>query len=544
MIQLGGLYIKLGQVLSVTALPIPEKYREYFRTLQSNVPNHEDWVTVVKPTLERELGAPLEDIFESINEIPCGAASIGQAHKATLKCDDARGEVIVKVQYPNAKWQVPADIECVGQFLQLCVWFGLVDESASKLSYEEFARQFLSELDYTNEMKNLRAVYESSLDPNAPYMKQRVVLPQVFEELCTDQVITMSYLPGRKFEEETKRQLSLLGIDTKKSFRSIVKESSGNVTNAEEGERKDEVAISSSSPSSQTLALSTKQPARMWKAKLTSIMRNVVSVDFLFSVVRFSRRIALLSQSATVKWIQLASSLSIVPVGWKTWADERQNDILQSMTLDWTEDAVHTLLDVHGYQILNQGLFNADPHVSDSFQHFPAFHLNIVHTTAPVLTCLSCILSFHQPGNILVDFPTEAGKKATIGLIDYGQCKQLTPDERVKIARLILSIAEKESDEEIATKFRTLGIKTKNDSTRFLADFGRLMFGRFESKHLDHSWHKELHKEDRVLYFPKELSMVYRTALLLRGLAMSLQYNPSVGELWRDHALEAIRKHG
>jgi len=510
MIQLGGLYIKLGQVLSVTALPIPEKYREYFRTLQSNVPNHEDWVTVVKPTLERELGAPLEDIFESINEIPCGAASIGQAHKATLKCDDARGEVIVKVQYPNAKWQVPADIECVGQFLQLCVWFGLVDESASKLSYEEFARQFLSELDYTNEMQNLKAVYESSLDPNAPYMKQRVVLPQVFEELCTDQVITMSYLPGRKFEEETKRQLSLLGIDTKKSFRSIVKESSGNVTNAEEGERKDEVAISSSSPSSQTLALSTKQPARMWKAKLTSIMRNVVSVDFLFSVVRFSRRIALLSQSATVKWIQLASSLSIVPVGWKTWADERQNDILQSMTLDWTEDAVHTLLDVHGYQILNQGLFNADPH----------------------------------PGNILVDFPTEAGKKATIGLIDYGQCKQLTPDERVKIARLILSIAEKESDEEIATKFRTLGIKTKNDSTRFLADFGRLMFGRFESKHLDHSWHKELHKEDRVLYFPKELSMVYRTALLLRGLAMSLQYNPSVGELWRDHALEAIRKHG
>jgi len=175
---------------------------------------------------------------------------------------------------------------------------------------------------------------------------------------------------------------------------------------------------------------------------------------------------------------------------------------------------------------------------------FSCFSLDSYPHHLPVLTCLSCILSFRQPGNILVDFPTEAGKKATIGLIDYGQCKQLTPDERVKIARLILSIAEKESDEEIATKFRTLGIKTKNDSTRFLADFGRLMFGRFESKHLDHSWHKELHKEDRVLYFPKELSMVYRTALLLRGLAMSLQYNPSVGELWRDHALEAIRKHG
>jgi aarF domain-containing kinase len=164
---------------------------------------------------------------------------------------------------------------------------------------------------------------------------------------------------------------------------------------------------------------------------------------------------------------------------------------------------------------------------------------------APLRSLSYNIFAFqHQPGNILVDFPTEAGKKAKIGLIDYGQCKQLTPNERVKIARLIISIAEKESDEDIANKFRSLGIKTKNDSTRFLAEFGRLMFGAFESKHLDHSWHKDLHNEDRVLYFPRELSMVYRTALLLRGLAMSLQYNPSVGELWKHHALEAIIQHG
>ena len=524
MTELGGLYIKLGQVLSVTALPIPNQYRDYFRTLQSSVPNHEDWVTVVKPTLEQELGvSSLNEVFESIDEVPCGAASIGQAHRATLLPQHANNnnnekgeEVIVKVQYPNAKWQVPADISSVGQFLQLCVYFGIVDETSSKLSYEEFARQFLSELDYANERNNLQLVYTSSLDPNAPYIKRGVVLPRVFEELCSDRVITMSYLKGRKFEEETRRQLSLLGVDMKKSFRSIVAGGSNSdggsdgksMMKVEEGQ--DEVASSSLS-SSQALALSTKQqqPTPMWKTKLTNIMKNAISVDVLFSIARFTRRIALWSQSATVEWIQLASSLSIVPVGWKTWADERQNDILQSMTLDWTEDAVHTLLDVHGYQILNQGLFNADPH----------------------------------PGNILVDFSDEAGSKATIGLIDYGQCKHLTPDERVNIARLILSIAEKESDEEIATKFRNLGIKTKNDSTRFLADFGRLMFGRFESQHLDHSWHQELHKEDRVLYFPKELSMVYRTALLLRGLAMSLQYNPSVGELWKDHALECLRQH-
>ena len=40
MLDLKGLYIKLGQVLSVTALPIPEAYRILFRTLQSDVPGH------------------------------------------------------------------------------------------------------------------------------------------------------------------------------------------------------------------------------------------------------------------------------------------------------------------------------------------------------------------------------------------------------------------------------------------------------------------------------------------------------------------------
>lgn len=134
-------------------------------------------------------------------------------------------------------------------------------------------------------------------------------------------------------------------------------------------------------------------------------------------------------------------------------------------------------------------------------------------------------------------------KNPKIGLIDYGQVKRLNVEERVKVARLILSIADNESDESIANNFRNLGILTKKNSTRFLAEFGKLMFGSFEAKHLDHNWHRELHEEDRVLYFPNELSMVYRTALLLRGLAMSLQLNPSVGEEWRRHANETIKLH-
>lgn len=78
----------------------------------------------------------------------------------------------------------------------------------------------------------------------------------------------------------------------------------------------------------------------------------------------------------------------------------------------------------------------------------------------------------------------------------------------------------------------------KLTSFRFLC-----CFRPFRPEHMDHSWHRELHKQDRVLYFPKELSMVYRNSLLLRGLAISLQLNYSVGQQWKQHAQKAVERH-
>ena len=260
MLQLKGLYIKLGQVLSVTALPLPDQYRNEFKVLQSNVSGWEDFETTVKPILEKELlsnhknngsnkdgnseaATSLDDIFEYIDPIPCGAASIGQAHRAilatnnssTTKEDDdghktSGKEVIIKVQYPTARWQVPADIRCIGQFLKLCVFFNAVDESSATLSYNEFSRQFLAELDYNQERINLQQIYNSSIssstsstssdnratsiDMDNPYEKHGVLVPRVYDELCTKNIITMSYFPGPKLQEEAKRRLEQLGIDT------------------------------------------------------------------------------------------------------------------------------------------------------------------------------------------------------------------------------------------------------------------------------------------------------------------------------------------
>ena len=244
-----------------------------------------------------------------------------------------------------------------------------------------------------------------------------------------------------------------------------------------------------------------------WKITASRIFSRVVGFDSILWAIRATRRVLLWSQAGAVVCIQSVPQ-AFVSESWVEWADVHQTAAAQAQRLSLTAAWIDALFDVHGHQVFSLGAFNADPH----------------------------------PGNILV-IEEEDGKPSTrLGLIDYGQCKHLKPDEQYKVARLILSVANNESDASIAAAFRDLKIKTSNDSTKFLANFARLMFGKFKPEHMSHDWHKKLHKQDKVLYFPKELSMVYRTSLLLRGLAISLQINTSIGEQWREHAQKAVER--
>jgi aarF domain-containing kinase len=383
MLDLKGLYVKLGQVLSVTALPLPEPYRVLFRTLQSDVPGWETFDDVIKPLLEKEFGRPLDQLFEYVDPIPCGAASIGQAHRAKLKkttssddnsIDDTSAastndrEVIIKVQYPDATWQVPADIQCVGDFLKICVWTGVVDESSARMSFEEFSRQFLAELDYERECDNLQEVYQSSLDPSAPYIKRNVIMPKVFKKLCTKKVITMTYLPGPKLEAEARRQLALLGIDLSNSnggIEKIVRDAAKEAENPDEPEsgelvRRVTLKMDADSPPGRPSTVTRRSPSS-WKVTASRMVGQVLGVDSILWAVRMAHRLILLSQAAMVSSIRTVPS-AVVPSTWASWAEAHRTASAQASRLNLTKDWLDALFDVHGHQIFNLGLFNADPH--------------------------------------------------------------------------------------------------------------------------------------------------------------------------------------
>jgi len=450
---------------------------------------------------------------------------------------------LIKHNYNSFK---TADIRCVGDFLRICVWAGVVDESAATLSYDEFSRQFLSELDYLQEKENLEQVYISSLDPTAPYIKHGIVLPKVYNNLCSNHVITMSYLPGPKFETEAKRQLALLGIDTSKGI-SFLREAAKDASEVEidvTNKNPNETSLQRHATKKSLAAVvepmgSSSSRYTPLALQLSKSFGKVVGVDFMLWVVRLYRRLILWYTASAVTTIQalnstsryLGSSKNVVSGRLEEWAEANHITAKQAQRIKLTESWIHALFDVHGHQLFNLGLFNADPH--------PGNILIIDEDEEDSEQKQDATTNSFNP-NAVMKGPLSTRQ---LGLIDFGQCKRLTPQEQVSIAQLILSVANNKSDTEVAAAFRNLGIKTKNDSTEFLAKFARLMFGSFKPEHLEHSWHTQLHLMDRITYFPKELSMVYRTSLLLRGLGMSLQINCSIGEEWKHHAQTAIDRY-
>ena len=53
---------------------------------------------------------PIDEVFDRIDPVPIGAASIGQVHGARLRNGT---EVVVKIQRPAARAQVAVDLDIV-----------------------------------------------------------------------------------------------------------------------------------------------------------------------------------------------------------------------------------------------------------------------------------------------------------------------------------------------------------------------------------------------------------------------------------------------
>lgn len=183
--ELQGMYTKYGQTAAGFTNTFGEAWIRELRKLESEVPPRP--AETVFKTIEEETGKPVSKTFDYFDPVPLGSASIGQVHRARLKRDGQ--DVCVKVQYPDAGRLFRKDMTTIRAFCEV-----LAPEHVVTLSALE--KQNASELDYTNEAKNLKVV-AANMQKHG-FLPREVVVPKPVSDLTTRRMLVMEFLPGPK----------------------------------------------------------------------------------------------------------------------------------------------------------------------------------------------------------------------------------------------------------------------------------------------------------------------------------------------------------
>ena len=199
--DLGTTFIKLGQIVSTRSDLVPPEYQTELVKLQDAVPAVP--ITVIHDVIRQQLGQSVEQLFTSFDTEPLAAASIGQAHGATLPDGT---EVVVKVRRPGVEEQVEADLEILQSLAAAASrrWERAEEYDLVGLA-DEFAQTLRAELDYVREGRNAERFAANFADDPA------VHVPRVFWETSSARVLTLERIRGIKINDLA--ALDAAGID-------------------------------------------------------------------------------------------------------------------------------------------------------------------------------------------------------------------------------------------------------------------------------------------------------------------------------------------
>lgn len=199
--QMKGMAMKVGQILSYFDGILPDETHGALRMLQQG---HDPMpFAQIESILEEAFSRPVAELFDSLEQTPVSAASIGQVHRARHNGHP----VAVKVQYPGVAGTIDTDFRRLRRIARFASLATAVDGDAIT---EELRDRFREECDYTKEADNQRAFRGAfEADPE-------ISIPDVVRERTSANVITMDWHSGEDLytflETSTQKRRDEVGL--------------------------------------------------------------------------------------------------------------------------------------------------------------------------------------------------------------------------------------------------------------------------------------------------------------------------------------------
>lgn len=412
-LELGGYYVKIGQ-MAVGGGMLPDEWEDAFAPLLDDVPPQP--FSRVKEIVEAELQCSIDTAFASFDEAPVGSASIGQVHRAVLK-DGTK--VVVKVQYPEVERFFSVDLGAISMLTKLSGAPPELMENFEKFSAGE------AEFDFTKEAAYLRRIGENVM----PYYGTAVFIPEPCDAawcaahpkarpghmatLCTRKVLVMEAVEGAPIRAKMRALMEQWAAAQGKSVEDLRAEH--------------KALLQDSEKLSEALAQQDKAASQLTLDVAAAVVRGS---DVLTNAGK-------LAYNTTVGLASSAAAAAAAPLPGANSAAARKalspfgGGSGSYYEYKWSELPVNgprvlrLLFEVHAHQIFCDGTFNSDPHA----------------------------------GNVLMM------ADGRLGLVDYGSIGELSLQERVGFAKVLIAIADERPDDELFSAMVLLGYQSKGDPT-------------------------------------------------------------------------------
>ena len=219
--SLNGFYVKTAQIIASRQDLFPKQYTDALSGFTDNIDPMP--TALAKAVVQQELlhaGELFDDVFSEFDDIPLGAASVAQVHRAvvTAKYGGPR-EVAVKIQRPSIESKLMGDIANLKTISK-----PFRDADLLPLDYYtvfcELEKQLADEFDFVAEASAMDRIYNSvTRSPDGSIRDAPLVIPRPVAGLVSRRVLVMDYLPGiplsRAREEMIKKGIDPEGPEAK-----------------------------------------------------------------------------------------------------------------------------------------------------------------------------------------------------------------------------------------------------------------------------------------------------------------------------------------